>query len=218
MDILEQRYRLNYSKRSFIRFTSILDLQEIWVRAFRRAGIKLAYSKGFHPQPKMQQASPLPLGFCGEDEILDIWVEQTQDQRLQSEQVNPYVPAGLEIHQITLIDLASPSLQQFVDFSDYSISGSDSLIKTDLTLLFEKVSDMDHILITKHNGKQYDLKPLIKSIFLDEETTSQNPSLLVSLSSAPGATGRPDHLLQYFHLNPSRFIITRKKIHFTDHG
>ncbi len=217
MDILEQRFRLNYSKCSFIRFTSILDLQEIWVRTFRRAGIKLAYSKGFHPQPKMQQASPLPLGFCGEDEILDIWVEQIQDQILQPEQINPYLPAGLEVHQITLIDLASPSLQQFVDFSDYSISGSDPRIKTDLTSLFEQVLVADYLLITKHNGKQYDLKPLIKSISINEGFASQNLSLLVSLSSAPGATGRPDHLLQYFHLDPSRFIITRKKIHITDH-
>lgn len=211
MDPIEKRFRLNYSKLSFIRFTSILDIQKIWERAFRRAGIQLAYSKGFHPQAKMQQASPLPLGFCGEDEVLDIWIEQMQENMLKPEQINPYLPQGLEIHQITPIELSSPSLQQFIESSDYSITGFDSESNQALFSLMDNISSTDQILYTKHNGKQYDLKPLIQSIYFDNEEGS---SLLVSLS---GASGRPDHLLQYFKLDPSQFIITRKKIYFKEH-
>jgi len=209
MDQIEHRFRLNYSKHSFIRFTSILDIQKIWERAFRRAGIKLSYSKGFHPQAKIQQASPLPLGFCGDDEVLDIWVEELQGNTIAIEQINPYLPSGLEIHQITPVDLSMPSLQQFIESSDYSISVIDPIAPNTFPTLIDDVNKAEQILFTKHNGKKYDLKPLIKSI------NEENSTILISFS---GISGRPDHLLQYFDSDPSNFIITRKKIHFIDHG
>ncbi len=212
MDQIEYRFRLNYSKHSFIRFTSILDIQKIWERSFRRAGIKLSYSKGFHPQAKIQQASPLPLGFCGDDEVLDIWVEEIQGNTIETDQINSFLPSGLEIYQITPIDLSMPSLQQFIESSDYSISIIDPATLIPLSSLIDDVNMAEQILFMKHNGKKYDLKPLIQSICFNVEEGS---SLLVSFS---GASGRPDHLLQYFNLDPSQFIITRKKIHFTDHG
>ena len=210
MDQIEHRFRLNYSKHSFIRFTSILDIQKIWERTFRRAGIKLSYSKGFHPQAKIQQASPLPLGFCGNDEILDIWVEEMQGSTFDTDQINPYLPEGLKVHQITPIDRSTPSLQQFIESSDYSISIIDPTTPDVFLALIDDVNKAEQILFTKHNGKQYDLKPLIQSIRFDEESSA----LLISFS---GISGRPDHLLQYFDFDPSNFIITRKKIYFKDH-
>ncbi len=210
MDAVEKRVRLTYSKHAPIRFTSILDVQKIWERTFRRAGIPLAYSQGFHPQAKIQQASPLPLGFCGEGEIIDVWIEPTPENLLEINLINPYLPIGMEIHQIEQIAPASRSLQQYVDFSDYSIIFLGLLSGNTATTLAENILKEKSIIFTKHNGKQYDLKPLIKSVNVQE----QELSLCISLSSAPGATGRPDHILQYFHYDPSYTLITRKKIHF----
>ena len=65
------RIRISYNKNSLIRFTSALDMQRIWERSFRRASIKVTYSKGFHPQPRIQLGIPLPLGFIGLEEKVD---------------------------------------------------------------------------------------------------------------------------------------------------
>ena len=57
-----ERLRITYSKTAALRYTSNLDMHKIWERALRRARLPLAYSQGFHPQPRLTQACPLPLG------------------------------------------------------------------------------------------------------------------------------------------------------------
>lgn len=216
MENIEMRVRVTYSKQIPLRFTSILDLQKIWERSCRRAGIPLLYSQGFHPQARIQQASPLPLGFCGEREIIDFWVEPSPAKLFQESSINPFLPQGLQILQTEFIDPFSKSLQPFVDASDYSISFFDPLSEKDLAVLLEKIQTSETILFTKHNGKQYDLKPLIRSIHAKNDPSGK-PFLNITLSSSPNATGRPDHVLQYFHYAPSHCLITRTMIHFLNY-
>ena len=76
---MNYRYRINYSKKEGMRYTSNLDVHKMWERTFRRAKLPLAYSQGFHPQPKIQQASPLPLGFLSDYEIVDFFKTRGQN-------------------------------------------------------------------------------------------------------------------------------------------
>ena len=69
------RLRIVFSKTGSLRYTGHLDLQTVWERTVRRAGLPLAYTHGFHPGPKIQIASALPLGFLGRREIVDIWID-----------------------------------------------------------------------------------------------------------------------------------------------
>jgi hypothetical protein len=71
------RIRLIFSKTGSLRYTGHLDLHTIWERTIRRAGLPLMYTQGFHPGPKIQLASALPLGFIGRCEIVDIWLDET---------------------------------------------------------------------------------------------------------------------------------------------
>ena len=72
------RIRIVYSKADSLKYTGNLDLQKIWERLLRRANLPLAYSQGFHPQPRINQGCPLPLGFIGENEMVDIWLDFEQ--------------------------------------------------------------------------------------------------------------------------------------------
>ena len=69
------RLRIIFSKSGPLRYTGHLDLQTTWERTIRRAGLPLAYTHGFHPGPRIQIASALPLGFIGQAEIVDIWIQ-----------------------------------------------------------------------------------------------------------------------------------------------
>ena len=40
-------------------------------RWFRRAGLKLSMTEGFHPKPRMNFLAPLALGIEGLDEVLE---------------------------------------------------------------------------------------------------------------------------------------------------
>lgn len=73
------RLRITFSKSGGLRYTGHLDMQTTWERTIRRAGLPLAYTQGFHPGPKIQIASALPLGFIGRAEIVDIWLREDAD-------------------------------------------------------------------------------------------------------------------------------------------
>ena len=70
------RVRLTYKKEASLKYTGHLDLHKVWERTFRRAQLPLAYSQGFHPQPRIQQACPLPLGFISQCEVIDFWLKE----------------------------------------------------------------------------------------------------------------------------------------------
>ena len=57
------RVRLTFTKQGALRYTGHLDLHKILERSIRRAKLPLAYSQGYHPQPKINLAAALPLGF-----------------------------------------------------------------------------------------------------------------------------------------------------------
>ena len=73
------RLRITFSKSGALRYTGHLDLHSLWERTVRRAGLPLAYTQGFHPGPKIQLASALPLGFVGRAEIVDMWINEPGD-------------------------------------------------------------------------------------------------------------------------------------------
>ena len=60
------RIRITFSKTAAMRYTGHLDLHRAWERTFRRAGLPLAYSQGFHPQPLGQK---IGMGFYGKNRL-----------------------------------------------------------------------------------------------------------------------------------------------------
>jgi radical SAM family uncharacterized protein/radical SAM-linked protein len=66
------RYRLGYSKLGPAAFLSHLDLVRHLPRAFRRAGLEIFYSRGFHPKPGLSFGPALGLGIPSLGEFLDV--------------------------------------------------------------------------------------------------------------------------------------------------
>jgi radical SAM-linked protein len=72
-----QRIRVWFRKSERVRYISHLDVLRTWERALRRAELPLAYSQGFTPHPKLAFASPLPMGFGSEGEIMDVTLDES---------------------------------------------------------------------------------------------------------------------------------------------
>jgi radical SAM family uncharacterized protein/radical SAM-linked protein len=66
------RFRLRYSKLGPAAFLAHLDLVRHLPRAFRRAGLEIYYSKGFHPKPGLAFGPALGLGIPSLGEFLDV--------------------------------------------------------------------------------------------------------------------------------------------------
>ena len=105
------RIRITFSKQGALRYIGHLDLHKLWERAARRAELPLAYSQGFHPQPKMNLAAALPLGFSSRCEVLDLRLEHDISLDGLGEKLNATMPSGIRILQVEQADDRAPALQ-----------------------------------------------------------------------------------------------------------
>ena len=113
------RARITFSKTGALRYIGHLDLNTIWERAARRAGLPLAYTQGFHPQPKMTFASALPLGFSSRCEVMDMRLNEDMDLTSLSVQLQNAMPSGIGIVHVESVDENEPPLQTQIMSAEY---------------------------------------------------------------------------------------------------
>lgn len=182
------RLRITFSKTGALRYTGHLDLHKIWERTLRRAGLPLAYSQGFHPQPKIQIAAALPLGFLGREEIVDIWLETADSPPPDPARIQSAAPPGLTILSVAQVAERAPALQTQVVAAEYEVT----LLETGSGPgLAQRAADLltRQSLPRTRRGKGYDLRPLIQSL------AWRDGLLNMTLSAREGATGRPEEVL-----------------------
>ncbi|MCC7362744.1 MAG: DUF2344 domain-containing protein [Dehalococcoidia bacterium] len=118
---MTQRFRVWFRKGDRVRYISHLDVLRYWERAIRRAGLPLSYSQGFTPHPKLAFASPLPLGFTSEAEVMDV----TLDERVPLDDFRARLAAetsaDLRLVDATEIAPNAPAPQSLLLWADYTV-------------------------------------------------------------------------------------------------
>lgn len=203
------RYRIDYAKKDTLRFVGMLDLQKIWERVFRRANIPICYSQGFHPLPKFHMAAPLPLGFEGNHELADVWLEKQVPVADLTSQIIFVAPAGLWINEIYSIDLREPALQTQVQAAVYRCRPLKEIDPHEMDVHMQDLLQRGSIMRMRRN-KEYDLKPLITSMTIHEDHPSFN--IEMKLLAREGATGRPDEVIAAMDYDPLDFSYCRQKL------
>jgi radical SAM-linked protein len=210
------RIRITFAKQGALRYIGHLDLHKLWESATRRAGIALAYSQGFHPQPKIQLASALPLGFSSRCEVADMWVEDDpstaaalRDGDFQS-RLQTSLPSGIIVSQVTQVDERVPPLQTQVIASEFEVTLLDDVDVDALTRSLSALIEADSI-PRERRGKTYDLKPLIENLAF---SATPAPSLRMRLTAREGATGRPEEVLAALEIPMEATRIERTKLIF----
>jgi radical SAM-linked protein len=202
------RLRITFSKQGALRYTGHLDLHKLWERAARRAELPLAYSQGYHPQPKISLASALPLGLSSRAEILDMKLEQTvsPDEVLQRMEAN--LPTGIQILKVETIDEGAPALQTQVTSAEYEVALLEPPDQNSLQCRVAEILAAES-LPRERRGKPYDLRPLLLSLVYDGQS-----SLRMELAAREGGTGRPEEVLVELGIAPEITRIERSCLHF----
>jgi radical SAM-linked protein len=201
------RIQITFSKQGALRYTGHLDLHKLWERAARRAELPLAYSQGFHPQPKMNLASALPLGFSSRCEVLDMRLERDIPLEGLSRVLNETLPTGLQVAQIEQVDDRAPALQTQVVSAEYEVRMIESAFPSDVKRKIESVMATESIIRTRRE-KEYDLRPLIEELnFIDDTITMR-------LAAREGATGRPEEVLDMLGIAFEETRIERTRLIF----
>ena len=202
------RVRIIFSKTGALRYIGHLDLNTIWERAARRAGLPLAYTQGFHHQPKMTFASALPLGFSSRCEVMDMRLNEDIDLTSLSVQLQNAMPSGISILNARSVDEHEPPLQTQVVSAEYEVTLTESVNGSELKRKMDEIMASPS-LPRQRRGKSYDLRPLIEKL----ELISEN-KIFMRLSAREGATGRPEEVLDILGISIEHAQVERTNLIF----
>ncbi len=117
-----QRYRASFQKTNQARYLSHMDLNNIIQQGFRRAGIPVSYSQGFHPKMLISYPPALPLGMEGNAEWIEFKSPYVFFEEEFVSQINPFLIEGVEFFGLSRLDDTEPPMNRqiraFVYFVD----------------------------------------------------------------------------------------------------
>lgn len=202
-----ERLRIQYAKTEPLRYTGNLDMQKAWERTLRRSHLPMAYSQGFHPQPRLVQACPLPLGVTSVTELVDVWLDEDISLDIIEPALIKALPPGIEIIQLSLTGLQEAALPTQVIASEYLAILLESISAIELEYRIQRLLEMSQIPRERH-GKNYDLRPLVEQLMSIPEKDG-HIAVFMRLSAREGATGRPEEVIAALNLDPKAARIQR---------
>ncbi|OQY53702.1 MAG: B12-binding domain-containing radical SAM protein [Desulfobacteraceae bacterium 4572_88] len=180
-----KKFKVSYSKQDQARYFGHLELANIFSRAIRRAGIRIKYSEGFHPMPKISFEDPLPLGMESLNESLYLTVPGSTRPRDVLDGLKAQLPEGLAVHGCEL----SPGKKgrEKFDPSVYSVEINHGFFDENELKGFNERSEF---ILTRTNRKGKQRQTDLRQAVLDIEL--KGPSQLeMKLLSEPGKSIRP---------------------------
>lgn len=202
------RIRITFIKQGALRYTGHLDLHKLWERAARRAELPLAYSQGFHPQPKMNMAAALPLGFSSRCEMMDMRLEHDVPLNDLPTRLNTTLPSGLQVVGVEQVDERAPALQTQVASAEYEVTLTEAKDRSELERRIDSVMGST-ALPRERRGKTYDLRPLV-----EELRCLSDGKISMRLAAREGATGRPEEVLDVLGIAFEETRIERTRLIF----
>lgn len=104
------RMLARYHKGPKVAYISHLDVQRALHRAFRRANLPLAFSRGFNPHPELSFASAVPTGATSNCEWFDVRLIEDMQPAAFLARVNAVMPADLYLSDARVLPEGAGSL------------------------------------------------------------------------------------------------------------
>ncbi|MCD6499866.1 MAG: DUF2344 domain-containing protein [Deltaproteobacteria bacterium] len=212
------RLRLQFAKTGPATLWSHLSLVRHLPRTLRRADLQMAYSAGFHPKPQMRFGPPLPVGWQGLAELVDVDLKSVSipgDLDDLTARLDPLAPPGLTFQRARILEPQESTLGKLIRQVRYHID----LIVPDRNVVMERLTLLDAsdtVVIerqTKRGWRKLDLKAGIRSIVVGD-SLMHNPSTeaiagdLVSLDLTTDFELTPASILLWL-CDPLSVFVTR---------
>lgn len=115
------KYRAEITKGEELRYVSHLDYANLFLRAFDRAKLPMAYSEGFNPHMKVAFASALSLGVTSEAEYMDFELLKPVCQPEVFDRLNAQLPPGAKLKELREVHGKQPALMAQADEARYTL-------------------------------------------------------------------------------------------------
>jgi radical SAM-linked protein len=164
-----QRLRIRFSRGEELKYISHLDLIRLWQRALNRAGIPLAYSKGFNPHPQISMALALAMGATSDAELMDIMTDKFVSPHSFTAAIGRQLPRGITVSGAFNIAVTMPSLQSQVRQAEYSVAIATAKDKNDIESAINSLLEKESLPWQHQRDTgphKYDLRALIDDLWL----------------------------------------------------
>ncbi len=206
--MLVVRFRIGGS----LRFLSHAQTLRVFQRACVRAGLKIQYSQGFNPRPKLSLPLPRPVGVASDDELLCFRVHKSTNAQVQtciSEQVyksiSAQVPEGCELLSVNVVR-ANTSFQPCS--AAYVLTVRKEYLNEELKATIKRLLASESINLQRQINKResriedresriknIDVRGFLKSIELDGN------SIIVECKISSAGSIRVDEILKLLQLD-----------------
>ncbi len=156
------KVRIKYTKSGSLKFIGHLDVMRYFQKAVKRAGLDIAYSKGFSPHQLMSFAAPLALGVTSEGEYFDAEFNSLVSSDEFVRRFNEQMVEGMAVQDVILLPEQAKNSMSIVAGSDYEVTILRDDIKEGLFTACGHLLEQETIEVfrkTKKNEKVEDIKP-----------------------------------------------------------
>ena len=210
---------MKFKVRGSLRFLSHAEMIKVFQRACVRAGIKIQYSQGFNPRPKLYLPLPKSVGVETDDDLLCLRVSLSESRTTTDESqiktgLTEQLPDGVELLSVTtvpaLTEITSSPQQQRAKTLSQAIAATYLMPVQRQYINEELKSRIRHLLASKSLNlqrqtdpkkskfKDVDVRPFLKSLQLN------NGNIAVECKISPAGSIRIDEILKLLQLDAEK--------------
>ena len=153
-----------FEKSERLRHIGHLDIQRAVMRALRRSGLPVSYSKGFNPHILLTFASALSTGAAGRKEIMDVQLDRDVTPEEFVAAMNGAMPPDMQLSFAKVLDDRHIALMAQVQAADYTMTILDASAAEKLVSALPSFLAQESIITmrkTKSGMKETDIRPLL---------------------------------------------------------
>lgn len=177
-----------FEKSERLRHIGHLDIQRAVMRALRRSGLPVSYSKGFNPHILLTFASALSTGAAGRKEIMDVQLDKEVSPEEFISAMNGAMPPDMQLSFAKVIDDKHIALMAQVQAADYTITILDQGAAGKIVEALPAFLAQESIITmrkTKSGMKETDIRPLLLELSGDDCTLHALMTLTERLACKP---------------------------------
>lgn len=187
------KIRIKFKKTGNLKFIGHLDVVRYFQKAFRRAEVGIAYSKGYSPHQLLSFAAPLGIGLTSEGEYLDGEFEWVYSSKEMIEKLNSTMVDDLSILEWKLLPEDAENAMASVAAADYMVTLKEEYYQKEQILPYvATLCEKEEVLITKKtkkSEKEVDIRPMIY------ELRVENDVIFMKLATGSVANLKPETVI-----------------------
>ncbi len=168
------RWRLRFSKCGPAALLGHLDLIRELPRVVRRAGVRTAYTEGFHPKPAMTFGPALALGVASLDEFVDAKLLDAPDPQTLLTRLEAASAGGIRFTGAALLGPNDPAVSRLITGARYvvGLAADGAPSNAEISALIDEFFAKTEARVRRNIngiGKLVDARAFVKTLTLGDE-------------------------------------------------